>query len=49
MLIARSLPHPFSARTPRGGSMTARMNLQISVQVRAIAKIQVFGVSRSKQ
>lgn len=33
MLINKSTPQPFSANTPSGGKMTAKMILQISEQV----------------
>jgi hypothetical protein len=33
MLMSRSLPHPRSRKTPRGGSMIAKMILQISLWV----------------
>lgn len=36
MLISRSTPHPFSASTPNGGRMTAKMILQMSLQVKGI-------------
>jgi len=38
MLITKSWPHPFSARTPNGGRNTARMNLKMSVHVNAMMK-----------
>jgi hypothetical protein len=42
MLIRRSTPHPFSASTPRGGRMTARMNLQMSVHVKAMLTTTIW-------
>lgn len=39
MLISRSTPQPFSANTPNGGSMTARIILQISEQVNGIVEV----------
>jgi len=36
MLIKRSAPHPRSRKTPRGGRMTARMILQISLAVKGM-------------
>lgn len=39
ILIKRSTPHPRSAKTPKGGKIKAKMNLQMSVQVKAIFEI----------
>jgi len=36
MFISKSVPQPFSIRTPIGGRMIARMILQMSEQVKAI-------------
>jgi hypothetical protein len=36
MLMRKSHPQPFSSNTPRGGRMTAKINLKMSEQVRAI-------------
>lgn len=40
--INKSTPQPFSARTPRGGKIIARINLQISEHVRAILTDNYF-------
>ncbi len=40
MLMRRSQSHPFSANTPNGGNMIARIILQISLQVKGISQLQ---------
>jgi len=37
ILMSRSTPQPFSAKTPKGGKMMAKMILQISVHVNGMA------------
>jgi hypothetical protein len=39
MLISRSQQHPTSSSTPIGGRKTAKMNLNMSMHVKAIMKI----------
>ena len=41
MLIKRSTPQPFSASTPSGGRITAKMILQMSEQVKGIVYVWV--------
>jgi hypothetical protein len=38
--MRRSHSHPFSANTPNGGNMIARIILQISLQVKGISQLQ---------
>jgi len=46
-LINRSPPQPLSRKTPRGGSKTARMILQISLVVNGISNNYLFKQTNS--
>ena len=37
--ISKEVPHPVSMKTPKGGNITAPMNLKISEKVKAISRI----------
>ena len=41
MLISKSEPHPRSRKTPRGGRMTAKIILQMSLAVKGMIAVLV--------
>jgi len=47
MLIRRSTPHPRSAKTPKGGRIIAKINLQMSMQVKAILIVKLDDLSEN--